>query len=168
MSFILNHLISGPWLHHAEMVRAHRLTLHRGSGKKTVTIYQYKVWFRCSILCRRDHKLGCRLPRKQEILKINYQERKINPANRIDAVTKSNVLRSQMPKWNWPLNVLLTVLWYCRCLWLLLQLINFKINFLAFLVLLTDLSMQDYQHISIINQLPFLFYFNKAILENKT
>lgn len=41
--------------------------------------------------------LGYRLPRKQEVYKVNYQERKINPANRIDAITKSNGLRFQMP-----------------------------------------------------------------------
>ena len=47
--------------------------------------------FRCCV------SFSLRLPRKQEVYKVNYQERKINPANRINAIIKSNRLRFQMP-----------------------------------------------------------------------
>ena len=59
-------------------------------ARKLPRIYQNKACFRCSVLCRKDHKLMRRLSKKARGLKI-YHERKIITANRIDAITKSNV-----------------------------------------------------------------------------
>ena len=43
-------------------------TLHRETSQKTLLrIYPNKEWLRYSVLFRKDHKLGCRFPRKQEI-----------------------------------------------------------------------------------------------------
>jgi hypothetical protein len=96
MRFLLNHLECGPYLYLNSV-----LILHGGISPKMVTIHQNKAWFSCSILCRKDHKLRCRLLRKQE-KNLNYCEKKKtnSTAKRIDGVTKSNVFNFERPKRN--------------------------------------------------------------------